>query len=71
MKMNSHNTKPVFTFYKTPALGKDDIEEAKIVSARLTNDTNLSIEDDADAGFDPYNTTGQHLILRQKKLPKR
>lgn len=69
--MNSHNTKPEFSIYKTPALGKDDIEEAKIVSTRLTGDVNLTIEDDSDSGFDPYNTTGQHLILRQKKFPKK
>ena len=69
MKMNSHNAKPQFSFYKTPARDKDDIEEAKIVSTRLTSDANLSIEEDADTGCDPYNTTGQHLILQRKKLP--
>lgn len=68
--MNSHNPKPNIAFYRTPALDKDDIEEAKIVSARLSNDANLSIEDDPDIGCDPYNATGQHVILQQKKSPK-
>jgi len=69
--MNSHNTRPEFSFYKTPARGKDDIEEAKVLSNRLSNDASLSIEADTDAGCDPYNTTGRHLILRQKKFPKK
>lgn len=68
--MNSHNTKPDFSFYKTPALDKDDIEAAKVISSRLSHDADLSIEEDMDAGCDPYNTTGQHVILMQKKLPR-
>lgn len=68
--MNSHNTKPEFSLYKTPVRDKDDVEEAKILSKRLSNDADLSIEDDPDAGCDPYNATGQHIILRQKNFPK-
>jgi len=68
--MNSHNTKPDLAFYKTPVLDKEDIEEAKVVSTRLSNDANLVIEDDPDTGFDPYNSTGQHVILQQKRFSK-
>ena len=69
--MNSHNPKPEISFYRTPALDKEDIEEAKVISTRLSNDANLSIEDDPDSGGDPYNTTGQHVVLKQKQLPKK
>lgn len=68
--MNSHNAKPEFSFHKTPVTDEAAAEEAEIVSSKLIQDTELSINNEADFGCDPYNTTGQHVILRQKKLPK-
>ncbi|MDA0994653.1 MAG: hypothetical protein O3A13_13620 [Proteobacteria bacterium] len=68
--MNSHNAKPDFSFHKTPVVGKDYVEEAKIVGLRLRNDVDLSIADEQDSGCDPYNATGQHVILKQRKFSK-
>ena len=65
--MNSHNTKPSFAFHKTPVVTDSDKEEAEVVSTSLTLDTDLAIADDGDSGCDPYNSTGQHVILRTKK----
>ena len=68
--MNSHNAKPVFSYYKTPVADDSALEEARVISSKLTGDANLTIDDDPEQGCDPYNATGQHIILRQKKLPK-
>ena len=65
--MNSHNTKPTFAFHKTPAVTKDDKEEAEVVSASL-NAADLAIADDSDDYCDPYNSTGKHVILKAKLL---
>lgn len=65
--MNSHNTKPEFSSYKTPVADKSAEEEAKVISTRLNTDSKLEIDDDFDHGCDPYNATGQHVILKQKK----
>ena len=69
--MNSHNAKLVFSFHQTPVADDSALENAKIISSKLTSEVDLSIDDDLELGCDPYNTTGQHLILRQKKLLKK
>jgi len=68
--MNSHNTKPDFSCYKTPVADDAAAEEAKVISTKLISDTELTINGDADYGCDPYNATGQHVILKQKKSLK-
>ena len=68
--MNSHNTKSSFVFHKTPATTEADKEDAEVVSTTLTSNTGLSIADDADAGSDPYNNTGQHVVLEAKMRRK-
>ncbi len=65
--MNSHNTKAAFAFHKTPAVTRDDKEEAKIVSASL-NAADLALADEADDFCDPYNSTGKHVILKAKLM---
>ena len=69
--MNSHNVKPAFSSHKTPVADDSALKEAEVISSKLTSDANLTIDDDLEHGCDPYNATGQHIILRQKKLPKK
>jgi hypothetical protein len=68
--MNSHNTRPDFVHYKTPVRDDSAVEEARVISTKLIKDVNLTIEHDVDDGCDPYNSTGQHVVLKQRKLPK-
>lgn len=68
--MNSHNTKSSFVFHKTPATTEADKEEAEVVNTTLTSNAGLSIADDSDAGNDPYNNTGQHVILKARMRQK-
>jgi len=69
--MNSHNAKAENSFYKTPVADDAAVEEAKVVGTKLITDAELTINDDADFGCDPYNATGQHVILKQKKSTKK
>ena len=69
--MNSHNTKAAFAFHKTAAATDAGAEEANVVKARLDADALLSIADDPDFGCDPYNSTGQHVILDAKLVNKK
>lgn len=68
--MNSHNAKTSFVFHKTPATTLADKQDAEVVSSSLIGEKDLAIASDANNGCDPYNTTGQHVIL-PKKLPMR
>jgi len=66
--MNSHNTKPAFSTHKTPVADDSAVEEARVIGAKLIRDVDLTVDDsDPDQGCDPYNTTGQHVILQQKR----
>ena len=60
--MNSHNSKPAFVSQKTPVAAKDDKDEACLVRASL-NATDLTLVDESDDFYDPYNSTGKHFIL--------
>lgn len=68
--MNSHNTKTSFVFHKTPATGLAEKRGAEVLSSSLIGDSELAIAGDVDNGCDPYNTTGQHVVL-PKKFPRR
>ena len=69
--MNSHNTKPDFAFHKTPILTEEVKLETKVARRSLLNHAELSIADDTDNGCDPYNSTGQHVILKAKLQARR
>ena len=64
--MNSHNTKPVFDYHKTPVLTEEVKLETRAASKSLAKEAELSIADDVDGNCDPYNSTGQHVILQAK-----
>ena len=64
--MNSHNTKPEFSFHKTPVVTEKSIAEAEVIGSTLTQQAELALDDDFDTGSDPYNATGQHVVLKRK-----
>ena len=64
--MNSHNVKPDFSFHKTPIVTEKSSAESEIISVALTQQTELALDDDYDTGSDPYNATGQHVVLNKK-----
>lgn len=66
--MSSHNTRTEFTFHKTPVVTEEAITEAEVISSALTMQTELALDDDYDLGTDPYNATGQHVVVGEKFL---
>ena len=64
--MNSHNTKPTYSFQKSPVITDSDNDEAEVVSTSLVRNVDLKIVDDETSGCDPYNSTGQHVIIESK-----
>ena len=69
--MHSNNPRPEFAFHRTAADARADRDQTNVVSARLQAGTSLSIADDPDFGCDPYNSTGQHVILDARLADKR
>lgn len=65
--MSSHNTSTDTKVQKEPVKGETDLRNIRVIDAKLDIDAELSIADDADLGVDPYNSTGQHAILKAKK----
>jgi hypothetical protein len=63
--MNSHNTKQAFTYHRTPRVTNAEKENAKVISTTLVRNSELAIAPDND-GCDPYNSTGQHVVIKSK-----
>ena len=41
-----------------------------MISTTLVNDSGLAIADDLEGSCDPYNSTGQHVIIKSKLNPE-
>jgi hypothetical protein len=65
--MNAQNTRPACSFHKTPLATESIREKAKVLGTALADSANLTIADDSGNGCDPYNSTGQHVILQAKR----
>lgn len=59
--MNSHNTKSVVR-PETVQIVPERVDP-RVIKSNLVNVDQLSISEDCDTGSDPYNSTGQHVIL--------
>ncbi len=68
--MNSHNPKKTFGFHKTPVLTEEVRIETDVVSKSLTRNANLAIAEYVDDGCDPYNSTGQHVVIKTRLSQK-
>lgn len=65
---------PVIANRRTSSRNADDglRNAAQILQAKLASQMgDLSIADDTDLGSDPYNSTGQHIIIKAKQLRSR
>ena len=66
-KVNSHNPKTNAEAKVTTVRIESDHENVRVIKSNLQEADELSISDDPDAGGDPYNSTGQHVILKAKR----
>ena len=62
--MNSHNTKTE-KVVKNESVGVGSgTDSVRILQMDLVDPEDLAIADDLNTGGDPYNSTGQHVIIK-------
>lgn len=64
--MNSHNTKTELVASNDPVHVETDHKDVQILRSNLVDPDELAIADEVDTGGDPYNSTGQHVIIKSK-----
>jgi hypothetical protein len=64
--MNSRNSKTESVRGKESASSMVEKEEVRVITARLVEAADLAISEVDDKGSDPYNSTGQHVIIAPK-----
>jgi hypothetical protein len=68
-RKDNANRQPIVANRRAPRKVTRDIRtEAQIVRTTSTTGGQLSISDDVDLGGDPYNSTGQHIVLKAKQV---
>ena len=65
--MNSHNAKPDVVVTNESVHIETDHKNVRVLRSTLLDDNNLSIANDYDNGGDPYNSTGQHVVIKPGK----
>jgi len=65
--MSSHNAKADFAFHNpsTEAAGETSDAEGRPLPTAI--DASLTIDEDFNLGCDPYNATGQHVVVKLKE----
>ena len=64
--MNPHNAKTESVVRDGSDRSGSKKDEVRVTSSRLIGAVDLSISEDCDTGSDPYNSTGQHVIIKPK-----
>jgi len=64
--MNSHNTESDLVAGNEPADSVADEDEMRVTKASLFEAADLDVSEEDDKGSDPYNSTGQHVIIAVK-----
>ncbi|HNP65024.1 MAG TPA: hypothetical protein PKH39_13895 [Woeseiaceae bacterium] len=65
--MNSHNPKSNTVAKPAPMRIASDRNEVRVLRSTLQEAERLEISDDQDSGGDPYNSTGQHIVMKIKQ----
>lgn len=64
--MNSHNAKTESVIKSESVRTGTEKEDVRVIESRLVGAAELSISEDCDQGGDPYNSTGQHVIIKSR-----
>ena len=64
--MNSHNIKTDRAVRNEPVRVVTDHKGARVLKSEVIDASELSIADDYDTGGDPYNNTGQHVVIESQ-----
>jgi hypothetical protein len=66
MNMNSHNIKSESVVRPEAVQIVPERADPRVIKSNLVDVDQLSISEDCDAGSDPYNSTGQHVVIQSK-----
>ena len=64
--MDSHNPKVEKVVTNEMIRIETDHKDVQILRSKIVDTNELAIVDDDDTGGDPYNSTGQHVIINSK-----
>ncbi len=64
--MSSHKAKVEFAFHNTSTEAAKKNSKAPGQRTPPAIDSSLTVDEDFDLGCDPYNATGQHVVVRPK-----
>ena len=62
--MNSDNPETESVVGDESIVIESDRDEVRVIRSRLREIATLTISEDSDRGGDPYNSTGQHVVIR-------
>lgn len=65
--MNSHNAKTGAEAKIERVRIESARDDVRVIKTKLADAAELSISEDLEHGGDPYNSTGQHVILKMKQ----
>jgi len=68
--MNSHNTRTESTVKGETSRVAANEDDVRVLKSSLVGSAELAISEDCDLGSDPYNSTGQHAIIKSKIDPQ-
>ncbi len=64
--MSSHNPKADSVVIPETVNIVSEREDVRVINSRLSNFDEISIAVDDEDGTDPYNSTGQHVIIKSR-----
>jgi hypothetical protein len=64
--VNSHNTKPERAANDDSVRIETGTDSVRVLQLDLIEANDLAVADDVNPGGDPYNSTGQHVIIKSK-----
>ena len=64
--MNSHNPRTQKHVTSETIRVETDHKDVRILTSEVVQTNELAIVDDHDTGGDPYNSTGQHVIIKSR-----
>jgi len=65
--MNTLKTRSMDTTHRSPVKVETDLRNnVQVLHSALNESDELTIDEDFDMGGDPYNSTGQHAVIKPK-----
>ena len=64
--MNLHNKKKEAIVTNEKVALRTDQEAVQVLRSDLVDVNELAIADEVNAGSDPYNSTGQHVVIKSQ-----